>query len=78
MDRNIGTWAPRVAEKGGIIILKNTAKGITIARAVSKAVIASFFVFMTIPPEVQIINTRIADVYTFVNTPKILYWICVS
>jgi len=45
MAMNIGTWAPSVAEKGGIITLKKTAKGITIDNEVSKAVKDNFFVF---------------------------------
>jgi hypothetical protein len=43
MDINIGTCDPNVAENGGITTLKNTAKGIIIAIAVSTDAKVNFF-----------------------------------
>ncbi len=44
MDKNIGTWEPNVAEKGGTITLNTTIKGTNIANAVKSAVIVNLLV----------------------------------
>src|SRR5690554_2923041 len=62
IDRNIGTWEPSVAVKGGTITLNTTINGINIANAVKSAVIVSLFVsielilFIVKPPSIIYLN----------------------